>query len=187
MYRITRYSTRPCVPIVIKDHSEYCQYINSGLHLPVMLTGNNMRYGYIEVCRKYTDICASLIFDTAWILLFYININMATMLSRSHNVPNMHSKWHVVENGSKYLMKYAHLNRDSRHHERLRCSTHWEKVKITDSAYTIFKSVFLNANFPLWLKSHWNMLPTDDWTISQHWFRWSVGSQQAKFHYLNQW
>ena len=36
-------------------------------------------------------------------------------------------------------------------------------------------------------KSHWNLFPNVQLTISQHWFRWWLGAEQATSHYVNQW
>ena len=41
--------------------------------------------------------------------------------------------------------------------------------------------------FEFWLKFHWSLFLGVQLTISQHWFRWWLGADQATSHYLNQW
>ena len=38
-----------------------------------------------------------------------------------------------------------------------------------------------------WFKCHFNLLQVFQWTITQHWFRWGHGAEQATSHYLKQW
>ena len=38
-----------------------------------------------------------------------------------------------------------------------------------------------------WIKFHWSLFIRVQLTISQHWLRWRLGTDQATSHYLNQW
>ena len=56
----------------------------------------------------------------------------------------------------------------------------------------IFQTTFLNEfswtkMYKFRLKFHWSLFPRVQLTISQHWFRWWLGADQATSHYLNQW
>ena len=53
---------------------------------------------------------------------------------------------------------------------------------------TTFSNAFSSMKMTkLWFKFHWNMFSGVQLTISQHWFRWWLGAEQATSHYLNQW
>ena len=49
----------------------------------------------------------------------------------------------------------------------------------------IFKCIFLNKNIRISIKI-WSLFLGVQLTISQHWFRWWLGADQATSHYLNQ-
>ena len=40
--------------------------------------------------------------------------------------------------------------------------------------------------FVFWFEFHWRLFLRVQLTISQHWFRWWLGAEQVKSHYLNQ-
>ena len=52
---------------------------------------------------------------------------------------------------------------------------------------TIFPDAFFwMKSFVFWLKFHWSVFLRVQLTISQRWFRWWLGADQATSHYLNQ-
>ena len=55
-------------------------------------------------------------------------------------------------------------------------------------AYDIFKRIFLNENYLIFLfEFYLNIFPGAQLSICHHWFRWWLGADQATNHYLNQW
>ena len=49
-----------------------------------------------------------------------------------------------------------------------------------------FKCIFLDENDKIRFEFHWNVFPLVQLTISQHWFRQWLGTEQTTSHYLNQ-
>ena len=50
----------------------------------------------------------------------------------------------------------------------------------------IFQRNFVNDTFCIWFEFHWSLFIRVQLTISQHWFRWWLGADQATSLYLNQ-
>ena len=52
----------------------------------------------------------------------------------------------------------------------------------------LFSNAFLWMKFIVfWLKFHWNLFPSVQLNINQHWFRKWLSVEQSTNHYLNQW
>ena len=66
--------------------------------------------------------------------------------------------------------------------------THWGRDKMATIFQTTSSNVFSSLKmFEFRLKFHWNLFLRVQSTISQHWFRWWLGADQATSHHLNQW
>ena len=66
--------------------------------------------------------------------------------------------------------------------------THWGRDKMAAISQTTLWNAFSwmkMLEFPI--KFHWSFFIRVQLTISQHWFRWWLGADQATSHYLNQW
>ena len=66
--------------------------------------------------------------------------------------------------------------------------THWGR----DHIYAVLKTVFLNAYswmklYEFILRFHWSLFLKVQLTYFKHWFRNSLGADQATSHYVNQW
>ena len=66
--------------------------------------------------------------------------------------------------------------------------THWGWNKMANIFQTTFSYAFsLIKMYQIRLRFHWSMFLIFKLTIFWHWFRWWLGVNQAKSHYLNQW
>ena len=67
-------------------------------------------------------------------------------------------------------------------------ATSWHKNKMDTILQTIFSNLFSRVKIDaFWLKFHWNLFPMMKLTISHHWFRQRLVTEQATGHYMNQW
>ena len=65
---------------------------------------------------------------------------------------------------------------------------HWGQDKMVSILQTTFSNAFSWMKMlELRLKFHWSLFSMVQLIISQHWFRWWPGAEQASSNYLNQW
>ena len=66
--------------------------------------------------------------------------------------------------------------------------THWGRDEMDAISQTTLSNAFSWMKmFAYRLKFHWSLFLRVQLTISQHWFRWWLGADQATSHYLDQW
>ena len=66
--------------------------------------------------------------------------------------------------------------------------THWGRDKMAAISQTTLSNAFSwMTMLEFRIKFHWSLFIRVQLTISQHWFRWWLGADQATSHYLNQW
>ena len=66
--------------------------------------------------------------------------------------------------------------------------THWGQDKMDTISHTIHSNVPCSIKmFEFRIRFHWSLFLRFQLTISQHWFWWWLGADQATSHYLNQW
>ena len=66
--------------------------------------------------------------------------------------------------------------------------THWGRDKMAAISLTTLSNAFSwMTMLEFRIKFHWSLFIRVQLTISQHWFRWWLGADQATSHYLNQW
>ena len=92
------------------------------------------------------------------------------------------SYWHM-------LISWHDSNKKKPHHKtRTSQVTDWGRDKMDAISQTSFSNAFSWMKMlEFRLRNHWNLFARFEVTISQHWFSWWLGADQATSHYLSQW
>ena len=85
---------------------------------------------------------------------------------------------------TQHTDRWGHVLWDSSDGQKV---IHWGLDIMPGILRTASWSEFLSMKIIAFLfKFNWNLFPSVQWMVSQHWFRWWLGTWQLPSHYLNQ-